>query len=214
MFEDKTFANLSDLDILTLHLSRFNTILLKDVVVQSTLNVVISEARSSLFRRNTKNILPLLGCFAALDQLSCYYDIQSQLPKNYTDGILASLYSFTNPRINLKDIDTLYALRNGLVHNASLVCVHNKKWYCFRYSKESDQIVVYPETEWDGKLSSLSIDKITLINPEKLLKTTEECISIAKDLLDAKRLSIRKRFTSQQIKAQFLMPILRDHESD
>jgi len=67
-----------------------------------------------------------------------------------SDGFFACLKQFTN--LTPADRNALYGLRNGLSHNYGLVShdPNGHRHYAFDLDVDAEQLVVHPETPWDG----------------------------------------------------------------
>ncbi len=127
-------------------------------------------------RKRAESWLGLMGYIAVLDQLGTAVlrsalttDKQTRLDERLHDGkpvknFERCLVQFTD--LQDDDIYALYALRCSLMHDFSLVNLHNNRKYqrVFRLDPNAQLLVKQPETPWDGTFPA-SADNMTVVNP-------------------------------------------------
>jgi hypothetical protein len=154
-------------DIVYCHLSSRQPERTKDFRVTSCLEGIEHEMRQSRGIQLTSNYAPLLAGFAILDQIgSCYRD--KSKPHHPIGGasIHRALYYFMSLAPMSDEVKALYALRNGLVHDASLTSrTKSGDWYIFRYDREMAASIKLAKRPWDGSSGDLGDDTLTLVNP-------------------------------------------------
>lgn len=203
MYDQKRLFSLAESEIVFLHLNARNTIATKDFFVQSTLPIVVGEARHAINNIYSKNILPCLGAFAALDQVGTAYSSTALAP--YSDpkgsGIKKALYYFAGFTENGPETKALYLFRNGIVHDGSLVA-HTPNGKLHQWCSYDDSIpdaVQLPKTAWDGTDTNLTDDTVTLINPQKLLELAEKVLSSVERANAAGQLNINLAGGAQEV---------------
>ena len=154
-----------------------------DFFVTSCLEAIETEMRQSRGTRLTANYVPLLAAFAILDQIgSCYADKRNPVHPSGGSAIHHALYHFAGMDPMSEEVKALYALRNGLVHDASLTSYAKKtgQWYIFRYDHKLACAIKLPATPWDGTASGLGGSPITFINPRLFTDQVSEALSTLK----------------------------------
>lgn len=184
-FENKSLHHLDVSELAYVHLDRIHGKLrLKNCTVYSSLYDLMETAQSSFNNNRTRIYTPLLSCFAILDQIGGAYG-SAVKSTNYGAGIKVALDLFGS--YSKVEIEKLYALRNGLYHDGSLmnISIHGKEKVVFRLSPEAVNTITPPAVEWDGIYHD-SIDQyITKINTKKFKTDVEAIVSkCASQLLD------------------------------
>lgn len=172
-------------DIVYCHLSFRSHEMTKDFVVVSSLEAAATEMTQARGTDLTANYAPLLTGFAILDQIGSCYENATMAP-HPTGGaaIERALYYFGGMAARSPEVEHLYALRNGLVHDASLTS-HDRpkrKWYMFRFNRNMPDVIRLPAQDWDGNAGSLGPDTTTWINPRRLTEIISNAISDLRDL--------------------------------
>jgi hypothetical protein len=173
--------------LIYLHLTAGNQRITKDYAVLSTLAVTHREVRSAISYDNSKNILPVMGMVAIIEQLGTAYkrtDI-AEYPNGNQSAFKKALYYFYDQDADNSLAKTLYGLRNGIVHNASFFSKGlgaNQPNYIFTYSFTSNNVLTHAPVAWDGNFNNISEDYFTEVNPEKLLALVEHCLQEAERL--------------------------------
>ena len=141
----------------------------------------LAESLSASFNNNrTSQYVPLMVSFSILDQLGSLYSIEG-VSCNFENGIKRALHYFTNR--NPQEIKSLVTLRNGLLHDGSLLShSHDRVTHVFyRMVKDSGKLITPPQITWDGQYRDDLTDYITLIDLKELqklvLKAMSECLS-------------------------------------
>lgn len=199
---------LSNEEVVYCHLSRRGWEEIQDYTVHSTLVGVETEMRQSRAINNISNYAPLLAGFSILEQLGNSYSNRKMKhhPKSGS-GIEHALYFFCGYEAMSDDVKALYALRNGLMHAASLTSMDqgSGKRYIFRYNFDIDASIQIASVDWDGQLSTIDSSVITLINPRKLTEQISSAIDCVRELFDNDRKNLRILRTRGQIMADHLI---------
>ena len=181
LIHENEFDALNLETLIFLHLTAGNARATKDYNVLSTLAVTEREVRSAISFDNSKNILPIMGMVAIIEQLGTAYkrtDI-GEYPNSDQSPLKKALYYFYDQNPDSELAKTLYGLRNGIVHNASFFSKGLKPThpnYIFTYSFTNADVIKPATVAWDGNFDNISEDYFTEINPEKLLELTTNCI--------------------------------------
>ncbi|PPK95440.1 hypothetical protein LY01_01027 [Nonlabens xylanidelens] len=197
----KHITELSEQEIIELHLDRYSmSYQLIDCQIRSTLSFLYEAIQHTTHNTRTKNLVPIMAILSALDQLGICYN-RTDLSTNFTNGIKRCLILLAEKESDDNILKILPALRNGLIHNVSLVSkakYENQPNFIFRYSNDEDDIdEVYQESSrvWDGNFSTLSNNGrehyTTLINIEKLKELFDNCLIKAVELNRNNLLRIR-----------------------
>ena len=175
-------------ELIFVHLDLFTGgIGVKDRILRSTLSFIMENIEHGFALDKSKILMPLLSCLSVLDQLGiCYERTDIKAPK-FENGIKRALYYFGELQEDDPMINTLYALRNGLLHNVSLVSIDKFKnnHYHFRYDYEIDVIYEQAQIKWDGdfnKLDGTNGEYTTAVSPDKIRKLVKICIYRAAEL--------------------------------
>lgn len=170
-----------------LHLNAGDQHITQDYAVLSTLAVTRREVRSAISNDHSKNILPIMGMVAILEQLGTAYkrtDI-ADFPNPDQSPLKKALYFFYDQDPDNELAKALYGLRNGIVHNASFFSKGlrpNHPNYIFTYSFTSNDVISPATVAWDGNFNNISEDHFTEVNPDKLLALVEQCLQEAERL--------------------------------
>jgi hypothetical protein len=209
----KEFAALSRDEISWLHLSR-GTHFTKDHQILSTLQEAEGTMRHTNQFNRSKIFAPLLSSFSIWDQLgSCYADTrrpsysQNQSFKKGLFHFGLERPSAGGGRPTAADIDHLYMLRNGVVHDAAFTShsPDKTKWYIFRYDESISTVVKLPSVPWDGQVSSISSATTTFVNRDRLVDMTSHGIEIVLDLLTNHRADLAMLQTKEEIITKYLL---------
>lgn len=151
-----------------MHLSNMPRHRLQDFLIESCLTSAEFAMRQSRGIASTANYAPLLCGFAILDQLGCCY-ADSAIPNQPApnkSGVIKALHNFGKYPSDTNESNAFYALRNFLVHDASLAGQTRKgDWYIFRYNWDMAEAISLPATPWDGTANTIT--NTTWINPRK-----------------------------------------------
>lgn len=188
------FEELSPELLTYLHLTAAEPRVTLDYAVISTLAVTEREVRSAINNYYSKNILPIMGMVAIIEQLGEAYkrtDINEYQDNNHS-SFKKGLYYFYGQDFNNDLTKTLYGLRNGVVHNASFFSVGKgaQPNYIFRYSFDKPEVVTPSAASWNGSFDDIHTDYFTDVNPEALLNLVRDCIAKVKEASDNGNLEI------------------------
>ena len=163
----KLLRELDEDEMVYCHLSYRGRERSKDNLVISCLDGIETEMRQARGVRVTSKYAPLLAGFAILDQIgSCYADLDKPPHPQAGSAIHRALYYFMGLNAMSAEVKALYALRNGLVHDASLTCkTAAGDWYIFRYQDTLASSIKLAQRPWNGSIADLSDDTLTLVNP-------------------------------------------------
>lgn len=180
--------SLSDLDVEELayiHLDGLHgRATLSNCTVYSSLYDLMETAQSSFNNRRTRTYTPLLSCFAILDQIGGAYGSSSKSTK-FGAGIKVALSLFGS--YSDDNIEKLYALRNGLYHDGSLLNVsrYGNANVIFRLSPDATTTITPPAVEWDGIYHDSLNSYVTKINTKKFKEDVEAIVRrCSSELLD------------------------------
>lgn len=194
---DKKIDELSVEEMAFIHLSTsYSPISIKNAVLRSTLSFIYQNIQHSLSFEYSKQLMPYLSLCAILDQLGICYNRKDKPEPKFENGIKRCLVYFGEIDEDDEIINTIYALRNGLLHNISLTSIDKFKdnHYIFRYNKEIENVYQKAEEKWDGNYETLdgNRDKYTThINVEKFRDLVYNCIQKADDLNQNSQLELR-----------------------
>lgn len=213
---NKELAELYENEISSIHLdaTSISPIKLKSHLARSTMSFAMEEIRAALQSDRTKSIIPLIGMVAILEQLgNCYSDVGIESP-NLENGIKRALYYFGNFEPTDKTIKLLYAFRNGLVHDLSLLSKNPKDGtenYVFGYDYELPELFRSATEDWNGNMDDIDHDKnTTSINPTELLKLVTRCVNKANEAKKAGTLEIRLAGGAKEILSRYIRIIPKD----
>jgi hypothetical protein len=217
MIFDKKLSELTDSEIINIHLSRKT--LTKDFELISTLKTLEGEMQQSSGLEKFKSFLPFLAAFAILDQIGkCYENSEKKesmakikINTDTPNAILKALYYFGD----IEDEQTLNEIRifrNSIVHDASLFTVDKnkikkiKEYYYFRYSdnNETSNLINSAEEKWDGNFDSISPKNMTIVNRKFLINKTSDIIRKLSKINESNELEISLP-GKELIKRYFLM---------
>lgn len=206
-FDQKRLDELTLDEVVYCHV-RANPLWCKDVTVVSHLEQINTEMRQARGLQVTKNYASLLAAFAILDQIgSCYEDSSQGAHPAGGNAFKRALFYFGHLPAMGAEINALYALRNGLVHDGSLTSQDQKtgKWYCFRYFSRMSEPVRLPTQNWDGTFQSLSNEKLCLINSRELTEIASRAIHRVDHLLQCERNKLNIIQSKDEIITKYLM---------
>jgi hypothetical protein len=195
-------AGLSQNDAAFCHLSRVGWETLKDCIVYTTLDWIEMEMRQSRGLASTGTYAPLLAAFSILDQLGrAYLDRGKKRHQASGAAIHHALYYFCGYAPMSPEVKALYALRNGLVHAASLTSMDQASGarYIFRFSDDIDLPIVLSSTAWDGQLSTIGSQTTTLINSRLFTDQVSGAINEARELFFHRSQDMKILLTKGQI---------------
>jgi hypothetical protein len=190
-FRNKNLSELTKEELAYLHLDIHHLRnVVKDFYIGSSLRELTQTLSASFGNVRTKQYVPLMICFAVLDQLGSLYSINS-INCNYKNGIKKAFSMFTQVQ-NRSEIESLLTLRNGMLHDGSLVS-HNKytdTGVIYRMVVNSGKLITPPNKKWDGLYRDSLTDYITLIDLKELQRTVLAAIQVCSDNLKSSNLTI------------------------
>jgi hypothetical protein len=218
MYLDKKFSELSARDYASIHLNHGRIpggeaiTKLNNCSILTMTGTLIGEARHASFFPDSRNMLPVLGWFAVLDQLgSCYINKAKPLYGNSAaSGIKKSLYYLCDFEIDDEQTKTLFGLRNALVHDSSFFSIgrgSDPRHYFFRYDFSLDSSIQAAEARWDGNFSNLREEVTTLVNPKEIQALAEGAYTKAFQLLEDKNLGTAFSGRHIEIAYRYLLTI-------
>lgn len=219
-FHDKNTHELSFEEMAFVHLS-LQSILTKDKHLKSTLMFIYENINHALHIDHAKQLMPYLSLCAILDQLGICYNNKDKTEPKFKNGLKRCLYHFANIDENDEIIDTLYAFRNGLLHNISLTSydTHNKKHYIFTFNNKIEAVYQKAESIWlDGNYADLDGNfkkYVTHINTKKFTDLVYNCIKCAEKLNEESKLELRLSGGVIQLYFDYIrsLPIINDNNN-
>lgn len=205
-FENKRFAELTLQEVMAVHLEQGGGhSITSDFLVESTLRVILQEARHCTQNVRSKQMMPALGCFALLDQVgNCYTRTRCEpYPHGNASGIKKALYYFGGFAADDAATKALYAFRNALMHNASLRNDYHGKHHAFRYDGSIPTAVAPAAREWDGDVATLDDSTLTVVNPGRLVDLADGVVRALNECLDAGTLATD--LTKAEIAERYLL---------
>ncbi|SFI85861.1 hypothetical protein [Myroides guanonis] len=199
-FKNKYINQLTIREMSFIHLDHHNIPhIVKDHLLRSTLSFTSQNIRHALNNDYSKQLIPLIGLFTILEQLGKCYDRMDISNIRFQNNIKRALVNFGGIDQNDELIDVLYALRNSLLHSASLIShgensANKDKHYRFRYSSEIQHIIQESKVKWNGcyeELDGNTEKYTTLINVDLLVKFVFSCIEKASALNQENLLRLR-----------------------
>lgn len=186
---EKEITELKQKELIEIFLSKQkDPFQLKYHELRTTFSILMESITETFKKRNTKDILPVMGMFSVLDILGSAFSLKGN-DLSETVPIKRCLTFFTDSKlISRKEIEALYALRNSLVHNSSLISIPlygSQNHYFFRYDNNIDKLISHPENEWDGKYETLDTGSekyTTKINTKLFLELINSCVKKIKTL--------------------------------
>ena len=179
-FESKFVSQLSLTELAYFHLDvRYARHRVKDGWVSSSLYDLKESLSASFNNVRTNQYVPMMVSFSILDQLGNLYAIQQQ-NCTYQNGIKRALSYFSN--CNRAEIESLVTLRNGLLHDGSLIShsQNGRTHIIFRTDPTATNLLTFPATPWNGQYQNDLSPYLTLINLQKLKELVFNAIDIAK----------------------------------
>ncbi|MGU3375272.1 hypothetical protein [Chryseobacterium sp. M5A1_1a] len=167
-FEEMAFVHLSD---------SHDPIMLKKYILRSTLSFARQNVIQALTNDHSKQLMPYITLCSILDQLGICYDRTDKPEPKFGNGLKRALVQYAELEEDDDLIDSIYALRNGLLHNISLTSfdTYKEKYYKFRYNSNISTVYKKAEEEWNGCYATLDT------NPERF--TTHINVELLKDLV-------------------------------
>ena len=190
-FSNKSYSDLSIQELAYIYLNvNWNHTTLKDKRISTSLYDLVENTRASYNNNRTRVYTPLLGSFILLDQLGSIFSDPSNPSPNGIDIILR-LYGYDE-----KTIQYLIALRNGLMHDGSLISLarpDRPKQYntIFRLDPSLERTVNFAAVDWDGVFQESLNQYISTINSKKFFDEVLDIISLCKDALLTNSLSLK-----------------------
>nr|WP_320165783.1 hypothetical protein [uncultured Methylophaga sp.] len=206
----KKLVELSDIEMAFAHLSHNSSgYQLKDGYLQSVLAMVLGEIRHTRFQLYSQNYVPVVAAFGAIEQVGFSYsrnDI-SEFSNPNASPLSKALYYFADFEENGPDLRAVYALRNSLLHCASIVSQakhSNKPSYHFIFDRELESLIKHAKDEWDGDIKTIRYDNATHINPVKLINLATTIRDKALDCINESTLVINLDYGAEEIFKRYL----------
>ncbi|WP_147465481.1 hypothetical protein [Pseudomonas syringae group genomosp. 3] len=161
-----------------------------------TVSHLLSETNHVKGSTYSGKILPLLGALSALDQYGYCYELDPPIfPAAFASksSIIKVVHNFLNIPVNSPDSDALYALRNSLVHQSSLISVSTltiPKHHWFEIDNSIENIFLHPANAWDGIYNTRTDSNKTIVNASKVVELVFSLIDILKKTHQKKKLRI------------------------
>ena len=162
--------------------------LVGSIAVCSSLTEIVAESTNAAAKKYSSPLLPLMGYLSALDQIGNCYGV-TEKNTTFKNGIKRALTLFAG--LSRPEIDVLYALRNGVVHNCSLISIGDKSkggtsvaFYLKdtvirRQQLTPPAILKMPAASWDGEITSLTTDHYAGISLEGVENLTTNVVNRA-----------------------------------
>lgn len=150
----------------------------------SNLFDLVETISASFSNRRTRIYVPVMTCFAILDQIGSIYNIKGNT-SDYGNGIKRAISIFATS-INDDDMKSLVSLRNGLLHDGSLLNIpryNNTPHVIFRMKQNLGQLLKQADTEWNGTYHDDLSPYTTYIDLKELQELTINIINKCKDEL-------------------------------
>lgn len=179
--------DLSDDDIIWIHLNARPVISCSDYALLSTLGGTLEEKRAAAARDRSNVIVPTLATFAVIDQIGSTYERPSRpvVEGQGVNAIKRCLHHFTPFQYHNDEVKALNAFRNAMMHDASLVDRGpNGKgpFHRFSFCRDLETLIRLPANAWDGQWGRAPL---TLINRERLHQLADEIVaSLRQSFLD------------------------------
>lgn len=184
-FKEKIISDLTveELSFIHLDLNSATHSLKEPHYVSSNLYDLVETVSASFLNRRTRIYVPIMTCFAILDQIGSIYSLKNST-STYQNGIKRALSIFSSIN-DEKDLNSLVTLRHGLLHNGSLININYNiaTNVIFRMKQDLNQLLKHPNTKWDGIFHDTLTDYITYINLKELQDLTIEIINKCKEEL-------------------------------
>jgi|GEM_PF-2484468 len=206
----KRWDELSDDEVIDIHINCYNIAELKDFLVMSSIRRMEAEAHRAVSYENSRIFLPAMACFSILDQIGKTY-CRLDMPKypeggKMVSGIKKAAYYFLGCEANDLKTKTLYAFRNAVMHEASFAnSDKNGNHYWFRIHKEVDEAVKVAANKWDGEPGSQTDSNCSRINPKILVEVTSKALSDLASYLEKGTLKMDHPEGVEGIKANYLL---------
>lgn len=190
-FSGKDLDELSVEDMAYVHLKKLTpSIGLKNVKISSSLFDLRESLAASFNNTRTNQYVPLMLSYAILDQIgSLYTPINTS--SSYQNGIKRALGLFS--ALNKDEISSIVSLRNGLLHDGSLVSVSQHKNVdnvVFRFTKEGTDLIQHSTKKWDGVYRDSLSDYVSTINLVLFKELVEEICSKCFHLIENNQLVV------------------------
>jgi hypothetical protein len=106
-----------------------------------------------------------------------------------------------------EEVKAFYALRNGLMHRASLTSTDQGSGarYLFRYDYGMQASIKLPATPWDGQFSTIRPAATTLVNPRHFTDQVSAAIARVRELFFTDRDNLKIRRGAGQILVSHLI---------
>lgn len=178
----------------------------------STLVRAQREMNSARETINAQMITPMLAAFAILDQIGECYAFAETLANEpgEREPIKRALHHFppTFGPLSDEQMQSLYVMRNGLVHDASFSSSERgglKRKMIFRHDIEMETVVVLPKREWDGTPGDVSRETITWVNPDLIIWIADSAVGRLAQALKLSDPKLVVRLDPQVIAARYLL---------
>lgn len=164
-FASKKVEELNVAELAYIHLNdTTDSLRLKNYRLTSSLHDLRDTLTASFSNSRTNQYVPLMTSFAMLDQMGALYTPKGKTSKK-KNGIKRCLELNTN--LSSCDINSLVSLRNGLLHNGSLLCqaeYAGQTNVIYRLTKQGSQLITHPKHQWDGFYHDDLNDYLSIIN--------------------------------------------------
>jgi hypothetical protein len=208
----KRLDQLTEMETIQAHIAHGRTFT-EDRILMSTLHVMEMETRHAVVYQNSNIILPLLGSFAILDQVGTSY-MNKKLPaaaNHDWSGVKKALYYFMGFAENSPEINVFWALRNGVVHNASLVnlSLNGREHSWFRFDSEMNSVVKPPQEPWSGQPQDCADKNLSTVNTRRLVDSISQMLDELRSLHDEGALMLVLPGGKEELAMRFLHSIPR-----
>ncbi|MEL0636688.1 hypothetical protein V6259_07915 [Marinomonas sp. TI.3.20] len=208
-WKEKYVNELSIFELAYAHLGNAGSYRLIDGWLKSILPITLREINHARHMEYSKNFVPVVGAFGVIEQIGFTYKRNDKVEyqNQNASSINKALYYFAEFDEGSEDVKALYALRNSFLHNASLMAkalYPNKPSYYFEFDREMDVLVKYPDTSWDGDISTFKPEYTTLINPDKVIDLAEVIVDSARDCLEKNMLEVDLECDERELFYRFL----------
>ena len=164
--------------------------------VRTTLSMTLEGIEENLQKLSTRNLLPIMGIFSVFDMLGSTFN-HKEKSTTANSSIKRCLSFFAKNELPRNDVDALYALRNSIVHNSSLVSIakySSSKNYYFRYNSNLNRLIKHSTSDWNGNFDELDGNQgkySTEINIFELNNLMKECLNNIRELNLANKIELR-----------------------
>jgi hypothetical protein len=197
----KNLRDLTENELIEIHIGgHISAVKLSDFMVVSTLQLARQAMASNLCSDRAKPYGVPMTAFAILDQLGSCYGLKDSSSEN-DQSVKRVLTDFSG--LDQPKIESLYAFRNGLMHDASYVDVSNKNIKrIFRNNPALNSVVQPSSCAWDG-FTFPDNDFTTWVNLDLLPSLVDEVISQVHHAREGHRLHVK--LSSREVLHRYLM---------